>query len=98
MRGGRTTVAVLPTLIEEERVDIEAMVFDAVGGLVRRRHGEDREITREADLFDDLELDSLDVAELSALLEEEVGTDPYTAGETPRTIGEVLAFYAPSTA
>lgn len=75
-------------------MDTEALVYDTVGSLVRRRHGADREITAESDLFDDLELDSLDVAELSAILEEQVGTDPYTAGETPRTIREVLDFYA----
>jgi acyl carrier protein len=78
---------------EEGLVDIEAMVFDTVRDLVRRRHGEDRDVGADSDLFDDLELDSLDVAELSARLEEDYGTDPYTEGLTPRTIREVLAFY-----
>lgn len=73
--------------------DPESVVLETVRRLVRRRHGEDREVGRESDLFDDLELDSLDVAELSAVLEEEFGTDPYTAGDVARTVGEVLAFY-----
>ena len=37
-------------------------------------------------------LDSLETAELSALLEDEYGTDPFT--ETlPQTVGEIFAFY-----
>lgn len=75
-------------------MDTETTVVTIVGDLVRRRHGENRPIGSDADFFDDLELDSLDVAELSALLEEQLGTDPYTEGVVPRTVGEVLAFYA----
>ena len=41
-----------------------------------------------------LELDSLETAELSALLEDELGSDPFSAGATmPETVGDVLAFY-----
>jgi len=43
---------------------------------------------------DGLELDSLEAAELSALLEDELGSDPFSAGDTlPETVGEILAFY-----
>ena len=81
-------------------MDTEAMaddvIFGAVRDLVRRKHGEDRDVGADSDLFDDLELDSLDVAELSARLEEQLGTDPYTEGDSPRTIREVLAFYSAS--
>lgn len=73
--------------------EVEAMIFDIVRDLVRRRHGEDRPVEADADLFDDLELDSLDVAELSAVLEDHRGTDPYSEGTVARTIREVLAFY-----
>ena len=39
-------------------------------------------------------IDSLEAAELSAMLEDEFGTDPFSAGEEmPETVGEVLAFY-----
>jgi acyl carrier protein len=44
-------------------------------------------------MIDDLEMDSLEIAELSAVLEEEYGEDPYTAGTLARTPREVLAFY-----
>ena len=52
-------------------------------------------LTDETQLFGEgLELDSLEVAELSATLEDELGTDPFSGGDTePQTIGEVLAFY-----
>jgi acyl carrier protein len=51
-------------------------------------------ITAETDLYSDLDLDSLEVAELSVLLEDELGTDPYSQGLVPRTVGELVAFYA----
>jgi acyl carrier protein len=38
-------------------------------------------------------LDSLDVAELSAVLEDEFGKDPFSNGLMPETIGDIVAFY-----
>jgi acyl carrier protein len=38
-------------------------------------------------------LDSLETAELSAVLEDSFGTDPYSAGRMPQTVGQILAFY-----
>jgi acyl carrier protein len=38
-------------------------------------------------------LDSLETAELSATLEDELGSDPFSQGDMPRTVGEVLDFY-----
>jgi acyl carrier protein len=41
-------------------------------------------------------LDSLEAAELSAMLEDEFGSDPFSAGgDLPEKVGDVLAFYAP---
>jgi acyl carrier protein len=41
-----------------------------------------------------LELDSLDAAELSAMLEDAFGSDPFSAGgEMPETVVDILAFY-----
>lgn len=42
---------------------------------------------------DGIGLDSLETAELSATLEDELGTDPFTCGPMPQTIGEIFAFY-----
>jgi hypothetical protein len=41
-------------------------------------------------------LDSLETAELSATLEDVHGSDPYSTGEMPQTLGEIQAFYAAS--
>src|SRR5438128_11768394 len=38
-------------------------------------------------------LDSLETAELSAVLEDEHGTDPFQSDTMPQTIGDILAFY-----
>ena len=64
-----------------------------VRSMVERRTGTAAGITADSDLISDLEMDSLEIAELSALLEEEYGEDPYTAGTLARTPREVLAFY-----
>lgn len=43
---------------------------------------------------DGIGLDSLETAELSAMLEDELGTDPFSAAdEMPQTVGDVLDFY-----
>jgi acyl carrier protein len=42
---------------------------------------------------DGLGLDSLETAELSAFLEDEVGVDPFSEGLLPQTVGELLDFY-----
>jgi acyl carrier protein len=49
---------------------------------------------RSTPLFaDGLGLDSLETAELSAVLEDDFGTDAF-AGETmPQTVGDIVAFY-----
>jgi acyl carrier protein len=39
-------------------------------------------------------LDSLCVAELSAMLEKAYGNDPYTAGSFPHTIRDIIDFYS----
>jgi acyl carrier protein len=43
---------------------------------------------------DGLGLDSLEAAELSAMLEDEFGSDPFTSEvEMPERVGDILAFY-----
>ena len=41
-----------------------------------------------------LGLDSLDAAELSALLEAAFGRDPFTDGILPQTIADIVSFYS----
>lgn len=42
---------------------------------------------------DGIGLDSLETAELSALLEDAFGNDPYQSGDMPQKVGDILAFY-----
>ena len=65
--------------------------------LVRANKDADADV--DTSLFaDGLGLDSLETAELSALLEDDLGTDPFSVGELPQTIGEILDFYEDPTA
>jgi acyl carrier protein len=44
---------------------------------------------------DGLGLDSLEAAELSAMLEDEFGSDPFSAGgDLPERVGDIVAFCA----
>ncbi len=80
--------------------DPHSTVVQTVRALLRRREQGDVLISElsdgdldNADLYDDLQFDSLEVAELSAILEDDLGRDPYTEGLVPRTVAEVVAFY-----
>jgi acyl carrier protein len=42
---------------------------------------------------DGIGLDSLETAELSAILEDDHGSDPYSTGEMPETTREIQAYY-----
>jgi acyl carrier protein len=53
------------------------------------------EVGPDTALFTDgLGLDSLETAELSAMLEDEFGTDPFSQGQMPDTVADLLAFSA----
>lgn len=58
------------------------------------RVGKLKELSPDMPLFaEGLGLDSLETAELSALLEDTHGTDPFQEAEMPQTVGEIFAFY-----
>jgi acyl carrier protein len=42
---------------------------------------------------DGIGLDSLDAAELAAVLEDELGSSPFDDGDMPETVADVLSFY-----
>jgi len=62
--------------------------------LVRVKKGRD-DLPDDLSLFGEgLALDSLEAAELSVVLEDTYGRDPFSAGgELPQTVGDVLSFY-----
>jgi acyl carrier protein len=74
-----------------------ARARDEIAGIVQTLVGKiktDSVITLESPLYaDGLDIDSLQAAELSALLEDELGTDPYTEGTVPSTVGDIVDFY-----
>ena len=71
--------------------------LDSVLRSFLERVGKSTDFTRETQLYaeDGLGLDSLDTAELSAVLEDTFGTDPFSAAEEmPQTVGAIADFYA----
>ena len=52
------------------------------------------DVTLSSELYDDgIGLDSLCVAELSAMLEKRFGSDPYSSKQMPRTVSDIVNFY-----
>lgn len=71
------------------RTDVEATIRNFLGRVNKPTEFEDS-----TPLFaDGLALDSLETAELSAILEDEFGTDPFSEGTIAETVGEIYAFY-----
>lgn len=63
---------------------------------IRKHQGfPDEPIELDSALYDDgIGLDSLCVAELSAMLEKAYGKDPYTSKVLPQTVGDIVKFYS----
>jgi acyl carrier protein len=60
---------------------------------VLERKGSEKQVAPASRLSEDLELDSLDLAEISVALEDNLGRDPWSDGIVPATVAEVLAYY-----
>jgi acyl carrier protein len=71
-------------------------VHTVVGAFLERTDKGAGGWTEDSGLWGDgLGLDSLEAAELSAMLEDEFGSDPFsTGGELPETVGDIVRFYA----
>jgi acyl carrier protein len=76
----------------ETAANAQSLIIDTITELLARRSAS-AAITPASKLTADLELDSLELAELSAVLEDELGRDPYSEGIVPETVGELVAFY-----
>ncbi len=76
--------------------DAQARIITLIEALLVRANKPDVVVTPDALLHgeDGLGLDSLETAELSAVLEDEFGSDPFGAGQMPETVAEVADFYA----
>jgi acyl carrier protein len=73
-----------------EQADIVGVIEECM----RRAGLPGRPLNRETGLYaDGIGFDSLATAELSAMLEDEFGTDPFLEGGLPQTVGDILDFY-----
>lgn len=69
-------------------------IVETIRGFVLRAKKTDLELSPETPLYGDgIGLDSLDAAELSAVLEDAHGSDPFSAGDAPATVGDIVSFY-----
>ena len=74
-------------------MSISNRVIELIESFLVRRNAPIIGISMETSLYQDgLGMDSLDAAEFSVLLETAFGSDPYSDGEFPRTVGDVIRF------
>jgi acyl carrier protein len=71
----------------------ETIIRDTITTLLEQRGATGIEVRAESTLTGDLGLDSLELAELSAVLEDEIGHDPFSEGIVPETVAELVAYY-----
>ncbi|MGH7821798.1 MAG: acyl carrier protein [Candidatus Binatia bacterium] len=69
-------------------------VVEVLRSLLERHKRPLGEVSLETPLYaEGIGLDSLQAAELSAMLEDRLGHDPYSSGEVPQTVGDIVAYY-----
>ncbi|MDQ6818324.1 MAG: acyl carrier protein [Actinomycetota bacterium] len=74
--------------------DARAAIREAIRTLLDRKGEPEASISPESELSGDLGLDSREMAELSAILEERFGRDPFAEGIVPETVAELDDFYS----
>lgn len=73
---------------------IENDIIEIISTIRKHQGFPDETIELESALYDDgIGLDSLCVAELSAMLEKAYGKDPYTSKVLPQTVADIVNFY-----
>jgi acyl carrier protein len=77
----------------ETTVPAETIIRDTIKGLLEQRGAVGIEVLPESKLTADLGLDSLELAELSAVLEDELGRDPFSEGIIPETVAQLVEYY-----
>jgi acyl carrier protein len=77
----------------ETTVPAETIIRETVKNLLDQRGAVGIEVRAESTLTADLGLDSLELAELSAVLEDELGHDPFSEGIVPDTIAQLIEYY-----
>lgn len=77
----------------ETTVGSEKIIRETLETLLSRRGAVGTTIGPNSRLTADLGMDSLELAELSATLEDELGRDPYSEGVIPETVAELVGWY-----
>ena len=73
----------------------ESEIIEIVKTVMKHKGLPETDVNASSMLYDGgLGLDSLSAAELSAALETSFGKDPYTSGQLPQTVREIVEFYA----
>lgn len=74
--------------------DVQSTIVNIIEQLLERSNKGDVQVALDSPVHGDgLGLDSLETAELSAILEDEFGSDPFGAGLMPETVGEIIEYY-----
>jgi acyl carrier protein len=72
----------------------QADVEQTINAFLVRAKKDTENVTPDTPLYSGgVGLDSLETAELSAVLEDTFGTDPFSSGSMPQTVSEILQFY-----
>jgi acyl carrier protein len=75
-------------------MSVKDQIFEVLVALLARHRRTVGELSLDMSLYaEGLGLDSLQAAELSSMLEDRLGHDPYTAGVIPQTVGDIVAYY-----
>ena len=78
-----------------EQSNLSAAVAAVFQQMMADRGSPVGEVELERPLYEDgYGLDSMDSATFSAMLEERFEDDPYSGGQYPRTLGDIVAYYA----
>ena len=72
----------------------QSAIREAIRTLLARKGEPETDISPQSELSADLGLDSREMAELSAILEERFGRDPFAEGIVPETVAELYDFYS----
>ena len=76
-------------------MDISSDIIEIITTIRKHQGFREDSFGLDAALYDEgLGLDSLCVAELSAVLEKKYGKDPYTSGILPQTVQDIVDFYS----
>ena len=74
--------------------DLQVSIVALIQSLLERSGKEGLTVAMDTPIHGEgLGLDSLETAELSAMLEDEFGTDPFGEGLMPETVADIVAFY-----